>query len=242
MNNYQDKKAMTWKFCAWSGVIYLVGSLIGWAIIAGFIPPPRSEWGAAEMASFYRENNTAIKVGLVIALNFQLFYVFFSIGIAKVIDYIEGEGGLLSKLELYCGYTNFLITIAGLFFWLSAAFKAETRLDHDILLANDMGWMWIETMFLATLLQYVFVGIAVIFDKRKSKIYPGWFAWYSFATAFAMWPVSLIPFLYSGPFAYHGLISLYLVYGMYFLWTGVASVYTVKAINRIVTSNRLGTE
>ena len=236
MNNRHSLEAVTfniWRICGWSGLIYLVGSLLGWAVIAGFIPPPQSDWSPERMAEFYRENNSAIKAGLVITLNFQLFYVFFSIALARLIEEIEGPRGMLSRLELYCGFTNFIITIAGLFFWLSATFKAEVSTVESIFLSNNMGWMWIETMFVATMMQYVFVGVAAMMDRRKTPLFPKWFPWFSFAAAASMWPVSLIPFLYSGPFAYHGLISLYFVYFMYFAWIGVASYFAGKAINRI---------
>lgn len=231
-----------WRFCAWSGFIYLVGSLISWVGIAGFVPPPQANWGALQMAAFYRENNVALKAGLVLTLNFQMFYVLFSVAISRVMNEMEGPRGILGTLEMLCGFTNFLITIAGLFFWLTAAFRAETREPAEILLMNDTAWMFLETMFLGTALQYFLFGLCTTLDRRTNPLYPRWMSWFSFMTAASMFPVGLIPFFYSGPFAWHGLISLYYVYAMYFVWIGAASFFTVRAVKRLeseyVTSMR----
>ena len=76
------------RLCIWSGFVYLVGVIIGWAIIAGFVPPPPAYWTAEQFSNFYTQNSFSIRLGLIITIFFQPLYFVWAAGIAKVMSRI----------------------------------------------------------------------------------------------------------------------------------------------------------
>src|SRR5438045_3567564 len=80
-----------WKACAWAGPVYIIGVLISWAGIAGFLPPPGEDWGPEKIAAFYADNEVAIRIGMEGVLIFALFYFVWSLAIARVMQHGEGS-------------------------------------------------------------------------------------------------------------------------------------------------------
>jgi hypothetical protein len=222
-----------WKLCAWAGPVYLIGSLVGWALIAGFVPPPRADWSAMEITQFYIDNAAWIRPGLVVTIFFQAFWVVMSIALYRLMQCIEGPGGTLSIVQLAGGILNWAIIVGALLLWLTASFRPELRTPQEIMLLSDLGWMTIDVPITGTSIQMVSFGILFLFDKRTTPLFPRWVCWLSFFITTTFIADLLIPFFNHGPFSWHGLISFWVVYSAYFLWVIPVSYYALKAISRL---------
>ena len=49
--------------CAWVTAISLLFSILGFVVLAGYVPPPHADDSAAEIARFYSEDSTRIRSG-----------------------------------------------------------------------------------------------------------------------------------------------------------------------------------
>jgi len=224
---------LIWKCCAWAGPVYLVGSLVSWALIAGFVPPPRADWPVEQLAQFYTDNNLRIRLGMMLTLNFQALWVVWSLAVARVMRQVEGRDGMLSSLYVLCSILNWAIIAFALVFWLTASFRPDFRAAQDIVLLNDLAWVVIDVSVTGTALQYIALATVFLLDKRPQPLIPSWVCWLSYAAAVVILSDTLIPFFASGPFSWHGMISFWMEYPMYFLWIVPVSYHVIKAINRL---------
>jgi hypothetical protein len=222
-----------WKLCAWAGPVYLVGSLVSWVLIAGFVPPPRADWTALQTAQFFIDNSARIRPGMVLTIFFQAFWIVMSIAVYRLMQRIEGPGGTLSIVQLVGAILNWAIIVGALLLWLAASFRPELRTPQEILLLNDLGWMTIDVPITGTSIQMVSFGILFLFDRRTIPLFPRWVCWLSFFITTTFIADLLIPFFDHGPFSWHGLISFWVVYSAYFLWVIPVSYYSIKAIGRL---------
>lgn len=222
-----------WRICAWSGPIFLLGFLVFWAGVGKFFPPPAEYWSADEVAKYFADSDTQIRIGMIGTVVFGPFYMIWSALISSIIQRIEGPDGVLSKIELMGGVAT---TIAILLFsiaWLTATFRTGLRSPQDIQLLNDVGWFIFNMTFMVTLFQMIGFGLAMMCDQRTTPLFPRWLGWLAIFAATVFFPVLLTPFFKEGPFAWHGLISYYVALSPFFGW-GIATCYYIfKAIDQI---------
>ncbi|PWR22016.1 DUF4386 family protein [Zavarzinia compransoris] len=221
-----------WKFCAWMGPVYIVGSVIGFALIAGFMPPPAAHWGPQAVADFYTANSLGIRIGMVITLLFQPLYIVFAVAIAQLMRKAEGRSAALSTMQLIGAVLTWVIIVVALFLWLTAAFRPELRTPQDIMLLNDLGWITIDVQITCTLLQYIPFAVLFLRDRRAAPIVPAWLCWLTFAVGALYISDTMVPFFTTGPLAWNGLISFWAVYIMFFVWIIPVACYVIRGVDR----------
>lgn len=221
-----------WKLCAWAGPVYIAGALLFFAGIAGFLPPPREHWTAAEVARFFTDNEVRIRIGTEGVLVVAFFYVPWSLAVARVMERVEGTPRLLSRVQLYGGLSTALVTMSCAVVWLTASFRAGTRSPEDIQLLNDLAFMIFALTIMVTVFQIVAFGVAWLLDVREQLV-PRWVGYFSLWCALLFVPVFLVPSLQHGAFAWHGLINFYIGLGAFFGWITVTSWATLRAISRL---------
>ncbi|WP_158596177.1 hypothetical protein [Oleomonas cavernae] len=219
-----------WRICAWAGPIYLVGTLVSWAAIAGFLPPPREYWNAEEVYSFFTDNNMRIRVGMALILVFAPLYYVWSSVLSRIMARAEGQDGVLSSIELLGGFGTTLVTFGSVAGWLSAAFDTELKTPQDIKTITDYAWFWFNATAAVTVTQFVAVGSAFLIDRRAQPLFPRWMCWFSFAMAVTLVLALFTPFFHQGPFAWHGLLTYYVGLGGYFAWIICTCYFAFKAI------------
>ncbi|MCW2749427.1 MAG: hypothetical protein JWR83_537 [Aeromicrobium sp.] len=224
---------MIWRLFALAGPLYATVGLIFWALIAGFLPAPNESWSANQIANWFQQDDTRIRVGLVGYIAIAPFYLVWSIVISRVIQRIEGPDGLLGTMEFVGGIATSAVTAGSGVFWLVAAFRAGERSPQDVQMLNDIGWFIFDMTFMATFLQMCAVGAAIILDRRQRPFMPPWLAWASFLCAATFLPLVVLPFVQTGPFAWQGMFNYFIALGAFFIWLYVLAFYVYKAIGRV---------
>jgi hypothetical protein len=222
-----------WRLCAWAGPVFLVGLATSWAGIAGFVLPPREDWSAGRIADFYRDNETSIRIGMEGAILFALFYFVWCLTVTLVMRRNEGRERILSTIQFVAGVGTAFSIMGFCILWLTASFRADTRPADDILLLNDLGFMFFVMTFMAAVFQMVAFAVSVLGDARSTPLYPRWLAYLTFWLAATLFTGLLMPTFETGPFAWHGLITFYLGLAAFFGWVILTSWYTFAAIRRI---------
>ncbi|HSV37230.1 MAG TPA: hypothetical protein VLI04_00595 [Nocardioidaceae bacterium] len=222
----------------WAVVIYCLFGLAGFAVFAGFWPPPAEHLDAAGIADYFRSNDTGIRVGMVLMAFGAPFYFVWSVVLSKIISRIEGPMGPLSMVELLGGLLTALVTLVPPTIWITASFRLESRSDETISMLYDFGWFFFDLTFICSVLQNVALAIAIIRDRRAKPLFPQWVAAVAVLTAITYFPLTLLPFMRSGPFAWHGLLNFWAVFVMFFVLIAVVTPYAFKALRRLEEEER----
>ena len=221
------------RLCTWSSVAYIVLGLTGFAVCAGFWPPPGPDLTASEIAGYFREHQTGITIGMVLQAMAGPLYMVWSAVISKIMSRIEGPMSPLPAVELLGGMLTGLVTFVPAIAWMVASFRADTRSDTTVQSFYDFGWLFFDLTFVCSVLQSVALGLAVLRDRRDKPLFPRWIAWLCFLTAATYFPLTLMPFFRVGPFAWSGLLSFWAVFVIFFVMTIAVTRYAFPALRRL---------
>lgn len=216
-----------------SVLLYVGFGLTGFAVLAGFWPPPAEHLNATEITAYFNDRGNALRIGMVMmAFGAPCYYVWSAV-LSKIIGRIEGPMGVLSSVELLGGLLTAWVTVMPSIIWLTASFRAEARSAETVQTLYDLGWIFFDLTFMCSVLQNLGLGFAILRDKREVPLFPQWVGWVAFLTAATYLPLVLMPFFRSGPFAWQGLISFWAVFVMFFVLIAVVTPYAWKALRRL---------
>jgi hypothetical protein len=88
-------------------------------------------------------------------------------------------------------------------------------------------------------LWYVVIGLAILGDRSPQPVYPRWAAYVSFWVAFLSIAAGLMLFFKSGPFAFDGLVTLYMPLVIFLAWIIIMSKLTMTAIRTQAAENTI---
>jgi hypothetical protein len=223
----------TWKILAWCGPIFLVAVFGLWGLLAHNMPPFPPSATPAEVKAHFQEFRLPLMIALSVCLTMTAFYMAWSVAVARVMESIEGPGGLLSKLEMLGGTITCAPVTVTMAIWLTAAHEVNNLSAEIVHMLYWMGWLLFDLAYFVTSLQIAAVCIVFMRDKRVKKLVPDavvWWGWVTFASFFA---VSAIPFVTTGPLAFNGVISFWIAFFTWFFWIPSLSYFIIKAIDRL---------
>lgn len=213
--------------------LYVGLGLTGFAVLAGFWPPPAEHLNAAGITEYFNDRGDALRIGMVMMAAGAPCYYVWSAVLSRIIGRIEGPMGVLSSVELLGGLLTAWVTVTPAIIWLTASFRAEARSAETVQTLYDLGWIFFDLTFMCSVLQSVALGFGILRDQRQIPLIPHWVAWVSFLTAATYFPLVLMPFFKDGPFAWQGLISFWAVFVMFFVLIAVVTPYAWKALRRL---------
>lgn len=194
----------------WGGIGYAVLLFGGWGVLSGYLTPPTSpSVGAAQIAAFYADNLTAIRVGLVLTMFAALAFIPFAGALTQIISKIEGGPGVLTYSVLIGALANGVLTYFPAIWYLTAAFRPD-RPAELIQLMNDQGWLEIIGGASLTLSWPLGIAAASLLDKSSEPVFPRWVGWLNLWVTLAILPDQLLFFFHSGPFAWNGIVGLWI--------------------------------
>ncbi|MCX2929957.1 hypothetical protein ORI20_06720 [Mycobacterium sp. CVI_P3] len=221
-------RAALWSVCFYCGL-----GLLGFAVFAGFWPPPGEDLDAAGITQYFQTHGTAIRIGMVLMVVGAPCYYTWSVALSKIISRMEGPMGPLSMTELVGGLMTALVTAVPAVVWQTATFRSEGRSPETMQTLYDFGWLFFDLTFMFSFLQSVALGIAILIDRRSEPLFPRWVAYVCFLTAAVYIPLSLVPFVRTGPFAWHGVLNFWAVFVMFFVLIAVLTPYAFRALRRL---------
>lgn len=201
----------------WSGAVYILFMMLGIMPLAGFFPSQPPAYDANQIAEIYRSNTTGIRIGMVFVLIASMFYIPWTALLAKTLARIEGRPGILCYSQIISGTTNVLLTAYPAGWWLIASFRPE-RNPEIIQLLNDTGWL----QFLGVICPFYFVVVTLVIgslcDSGDDPILPRWVGYFNLWFLLTLFPLNVIFFFKSGPFAWNGLFGFYLPFVIFWFW------------------------
>jgi succinate dehydrogenase/fumarate reductase cytochrome b subunit len=223
--------ATAMRLCVWSGAALLLFFFAGLVAFAGIVPPRAPSDSAETVASWYRENATFIRIGMVAVVAAAPFFGTFGAAIAVWTRRGEQAFPVLTYTQLIClGFIVVTPVLTGTI-WGLAAYRPDEVAAETTRLLNDFGWF----IYLFTgppfTVQLVAIGLGIIWDKSERPAFPRWLAYYNFWVAFTIIPSCLMIFFKRGPFGFNGLVAFWVPTVFYFSWFAVMGYMVLRAIS-----------
>jgi hypothetical protein len=227
-----EKTKLRWQLAAaWSGLIYVFLYGIFWYGVAHFYDPASAALTPAELGQFYGQHRGEILLGCSITCYIAALHLAWIALLGLKMAEIEGSMPVLSVSQIIGGtLTAFVVTLP-LIFWVASAFRTDSD-PHIIQAFNDVAWFTIDLPWPLTTVQMLAAGIVGLCDKRSTPLFPKWACYLCIEGGLGFAFISFIPFVKSGPFAWHGLFGFWVAFIPWFLWLAVYSFYMIKDINR----------
>lgn len=228
------------KICLWLGYSFFLVYLLGFVVVANFIPPHTPTLGTAEIAEMFQDNKWRILVGQSICVIASALYVPWSVAIFSQLLRIETKRvarvPALSYLALTSGAIGMVFFMLPSMIWIAMAFHTPSAGDY-LRLMDDFAWMiW----FISTplfIVQEIAVGLCVLI--YRNDVFKRWFGWYSMLTVTSLVPVCWVALFKTGPFAWDGAIGFYLPITIFMVWFHLMTWSVYRAIKQEDAENRV---
>lgn len=201
----------------WMGPAMLLIWIGAFIFIAGFFPPSDPQINPEGIVNFYGEHPGLIKLGLVISMAGSALLVPWAIGISGQLKLIPGARALGDLQMVSCALLSLeFITPIGV--WMACAYQYDERSADLILGIHQLGWILFMTVIWSLEVQVIAIGTAILMDRSEKPVLSRPLGYFTLWTAVLFIPAGIVLFFKDGPFAWNGLIGLYLPLTVFVVW------------------------
>ena len=218
------------KFCAWSGVICVTLFFVAFGL-AGFIPPLSPSLTPEQVAAHYQENTTGIRIGMALMLISSMFYASFTAVMSGQMRRIPGVTPTAIYTQLAAGAFACCTFLLPAIFFIVASFRPE-RDPVLTQLLNDLSWIMLVIPWPPFMMQNFTFAFAILTDRRADPLFPRWMGFLNIWAPISFTPAILLPFFKSGPFAWSGLLVIWIPAFIFIIWFVIVTLQLLKAIDR----------
>jgi hypothetical protein len=174
------------RLCIWAGISFAPVFLIGFAVVAGFIPPPAPSMTADEVAYMFIHERDRIRIGIWIATAAAPLLAFYVAALTHQIRKIAGADSPLATAQLVAGACLILEFIFPQLVWQTAAYRGE-RSAETVQMLNDLAWLPFVGVVGTAMVQMAIIAIVVLQDPRRHAGRPTSVSWPPWASPPAAW-------------------------------------------------------
>ena len=213
------------RICVWITPPALALIFIG-LVCGSSLPIPSPDHDAAYIGRFYVEHTFGIRMMSACFAAGAAFTAPLAAVLGVYLKRIEGAEAL-AYLEIAMGCVSALAIGIPAFFWQTAAFRPDR--DPVVTQAwHDAGWLcFVATVFIV-IVQTLATGLAILTDSRNKPVLPRWLGFVSLWAAVAFVPSILCLWFKTGPFAWSGVLTIYLALVAAVGWFGSVIVTLLR--------------
>jgi hypothetical protein len=221
-----DKRVQLW--CLYSVFGFVTLFLIGWVVLAGFVPPPSPADSAEHIAQLFRDRLLSIRIGLVLSIFASALLLPWGGAICAQMLRIEGQRAPLVWGWIAAQGCVVIEFVYPCTFWLVAAFRPEDA--PRVQTFNDLGWLPFLGIVCTGMFQMVALAVLALRDRRTAPVFPRWFAYFQLWCAVGVGLTFGVYIFKSGPLARNGILGFWVPVTVYFIWVIVTTIVTARAI------------
>ncbi|EHB55492.1 hypothetical protein MycrhDRAFT_2686 [Mycolicibacterium rhodesiae JS60] len=215
----------------WAGPTMVVIWFATFIFVMGFFPPSRPSATADEIRQLYADNTILIKLGLVVVMAASALLVPWAVAISGQLKRIDGARGLAATQLVSCGLLSLeFITPIGV--WMAASFRFDDRAAEITEALHDVGWILFVTVIWSLWVQMWCIVAAIFIDTNSPPILPRWLGYLTAWAALLITPAGMVLFFKTGPFAWNGIVGIYIPLAAFAIWMGAISYEVHKALTR----------
>jgi hypothetical protein len=212
--------------CAWCGPALVALLAIGLIPLAGFWPPPRPTESARQIAALYTDDLTQVRIGLCVMMAAVGLILPWGGVIVAQTRRIKTGSPVLPYVQLGAVAVATIIGVASIIAWGVAAFRPDEIAPETTRAFNDLGWLFFVFDW------YVAVGLAILGDDSDQPVFPRWAGYLSMWVATLSVPGGLVICFKTGPFAFNGVLGIWVPLAVFFVWIVAMTALVIKAVNR----------
>jgi hypothetical protein len=211
----------------------LAGAVV-WVVDLRFLlhmfPPPSATWTSAQIAHFYTQHSTEIKLGAALSSWVAGFFLPLATVIAVQIRRHEKGRPLWSILCLISGAMVSIFAVLPPILWGVAAFT-PSRAPEITATIHELGVL----SYITTDQYFVFlwVGVAVICLTPNSVVHSPFPRWFGYFTIWVTLIIEAAPIAFltrTGPFAWNGLFVFWVIFIVFGVWAAIQLILLFRAI------------
>ncbi|HTK64785.1 MAG TPA: hypothetical protein VL595_20525 [Pseudonocardia sp.] len=173
-------------------------------LIAGYIPPPAANLTAEQLAGFYSEHATRLRIGIVVLYLGWSGWGLLVAGIATQMRRIDHHRPALTYLQIVSGTTSWLFLLPPTSALGAAAFRPE-RSPEITQALHDLAWITAFMAIVPFCVQNLAIAAAVLKDRRAEPVFPRWFGYFNIWVCVLFVPAVPLICFKTGPLSYNGL-------------------------------------
>lgn len=204
------------RLLAWSGPASIVIVLVGWGVLAGFVPPPSPDMRAEEVAALWREDPELKRLGLTMCVWGGALYVLFAAGIAQALRRVAGSS-VLALAQFGMGAFGMVFFCWNFLLLATVGYRPDQ--PAEIVRAfSDVGFLMTFPPVQPFTLQVVLIGVVILQDRRPVPLIPRWLGFVNLWVGFLFLPAQAAVFLHDGPVAWDGFLTFWVPVGVFAIW------------------------
>jgi hypothetical protein len=211
--------------------------LIAFLLFPGFRPPMSPNMPAGQVAAFFRDHTTSIRLSMIIYDVCGIMLVPFFMLIVVQMKRMATPSQVFAYSYLSAVATGATLFAVADLFWLIAAFRPDRSADLVVLL-NDMAWIIFTAPVGMLVAQNICLALAIYLDARPRPIFPRWVAHFNIACAVLIAPAACAAVVRTGPLAWNGFVSFWLKIGTFSVFVAVMFLMLRIAIKRQALEER----
>jgi hypothetical protein len=225
-----DEAALIW--CARCGPAFVLLFFSG-LILSGQFPVISPNMTPEQLATFYRTDTNMIRTGLLISFVSSALYLPFTAVISTQLRRMEGSTPILAYAQFAGGMGILVALLFTMSLLLVAAYRPE-RAPEITQMLHDLSWITNVITLNTYCIQYAAIARAVIKDHEYSEepIFPRWIIYVNYLTGLSFVIDVMLAFYRTGPFAWNGLLALYVPATFFGAWFFCMAYVLTKAIRR----------
>lgn len=223
--------ARTQRLCAWCGPLMIVFWAVGFAVFAGFVPPPSPRQGPHEIAEMIRDHTNSIRLGLILTVSGSALLAPYIGLISMHMKRIEGPESPLSYAQLVLGACLILEFILPMMILQAATFRPD-RADDTLQVLSDLAWIWFFGIASTIVVQSIIFGIVILQDHRSEPVLPRWTGYFNIWAGLLYSPGTVLVFFKDGPLAWNGVLVFWMPVGVFAVWLAVNTTVMIQSTNR----------
>lgn len=218
------------RLCVWAGLAFV--PCFGFAfLLMGWVPPHSAALSAADIANSFQDHRTTIRIGLYILTAVSPLLAFFGAALTHQCRRLVGSSPLVWVQAISAAAILFEFIVPQMV-WQTAVFRAD-RDPATVQMLNDQAWLLYLGVVGTVMAQLVILAICILQDPRADPLLPRWSAYLCLWVAVCVSTGSLIVFVHTGPIAWDGLISWWVVVIAFFVWIATLSALMIRASHRV---------
>lgn len=217
------------RVCAWSGVV-CVSLFFGAFISAGWVPPMDPSWSAEHVAAFYQKHTAGIRVGGVLMFLSGAFYAVYTAVISSQMARIRDVSRTAVYAQLAGGAFGCLTFMVPAMLFLVTAYRPD-RLVTETQLLNDMSWILLVMAWPPFAAQQFSFAYAILADRNPERVFPRWLGFLNIWVVMGFIPASFLSFFYDGPFAWNGVVGIWIPAVVFCIQFAANVAMLLRAIN-----------
>ncbi len=201
----------------WTGPVGIVTVLIGWMVLAGFLPPPSPAMSPDGFAAMWAQHTELKRLGMILCVWGGALYVPFTVAVAMMLRRAESEERILSTTQLALGIFGTVFFTLNFLVLASAMFRPKLPAGANQPL-TDLGFIMTFSPVAPFTFQYAVIGLAILQIPGAHPVFPRWVGYVNLWVGLLLVPACAIPFFKTGILAWNGLLSFWIPVAVFVAW------------------------